>query len=99
MFTCPIAGTRPRGKTAEEDEALRRELLADEKERAEHVMLVDLARNDMGRISEFGTVKVTDFMNVRNYSHVMHIVSMVEGRKKGSYHPFVCWHPSFRLER
>ena len=61
MFTCPIAGTRPRGKTVEEDEALHRELLADEKERAEHVMLVDLARNDMGRISEFGTVKVTDF--------------------------------------
>lgn len=88
VFTCPIAGTRPRGKTVEEDEALHRELLADEKERAEHVMLVDLARNDMGRISEFGTVKVTDFMNVRNYSHVMHIVSMVEGRKKGSYHPF-----------
>lgn len=88
VFTCPIAGTRPRGKTAEEDEALRRELLADEKERAEHVMLVDLARNDMGRISEFGTVKVTDFMSVRNYSHVMHIVSMVEGRKKGSFHPF-----------
>ena len=80
--------TRPRGKSEEEDEALRRELLADEKERAEHVMLVDLARNDMGRISEFGTVKVTDFMSVRNYSHVMHIVSMVEGRKKGSYHPF-----------
>ena len=88
LSTFPLAGTRPRGKTAEEDEALRRELLADEKERAEHVMLVDLARNDMGRISEFGTVKVTDFMNVRNYSHVMHIVSMVEGRKKGSYHPF-----------
>ncbi len=88
VFTCPIAGTRPRGKSEEEDEALRRELLADEKERAEHVMLVDLARNDMGRISEFGTVKVTDFMSVRNYSHVMHIVSMVEGRKKGSYHPF-----------
>lgn len=88
VFTCPIAGTRPRGKTKEEDEALRKELLADEKERAEHVMLVDLARNDMGRISEFGTVKVTDFMSVRNYSHVMHIVSMVEGRKKGSFHPF-----------
>ena len=79
MITCPIAGTRPRGKTVEEDEALRRELLADEKERAEHVMLVDLARNDMGRISEFGTVKVTDFMNVRNYSHVMHIGSTVRG--------------------
>ena len=88
LSTFPLAGTRPRGKTVEEDEALHRELLADEKERAEHVMLVDLARNDMGRISEFGTVKVTDFMNVRNYSHVMHIVSMVEGRKKGSYHPF-----------
>lgn len=88
VFTCPIAGTRPRGKTKEEDEALRAELLADEKERAEHVMLVDLARNDMGRISEFGMVKVTDFMNVRNYSHVMHIVSMVEGRKKGNFHPF-----------
>lgn len=88
VFTCPIAGTRPRGKTPEQDELLRKELLADEKERAEHVMLVDLARNDMGRISEFGTVKVTDFMSVRNYSHVMHIVSMVEGRKKGTFHPF-----------
>ena len=87
VFTCPIAGTRPRGKTAEEDEALKRELLSDEKEKAEHVMLVDLARNDMGRISEFGTVKVTDFMNVQKYSHVMHIVSMVEGRKKGEFHP------------
>lgn len=88
VFTCPIAGTRPRGKTKEEDDALHKELLADEKERAEHVMLVDLARNDMGHISEFGTVKVTDFMSVKNYSHVMHIVSMVEGRKKGSFHPF-----------
>ena len=88
VFTCPIAGTRPRGKTKEEDDALHKELLADEKERAEHVMLVDLARNDMGRISEFGTVKVTDFMSVKKYSHVMHIVSMVEGRKKGSFHPF-----------
>ena len=87
VFTCPIAGTRPRGKTAEEDEALKKELLSDEKEKAEHVMLVDLARNDMGRISEFGTVKVTDFMNVQKYSHVMHIVSMVEGRKKGEFHP------------
>ena len=87
VFTCPIAGTRPRGKTAEEDEALKKELLSDEKEKAEHVMLVDLARNDMGRISEFGTVKVTDFMSVQKYSHVMHIVSMVEGRKKGEFHP------------
>ena len=88
VYTCPIAGTRPRGKDAEEDKRLRDDLLADEKERAEHVMLVDLARNDMGRISRFGTVKVTQFMNVQNYSHVMHIVSLVEGKKKESYHPF-----------
>lgn len=88
VYTCPIAGTRPRGKDEAEDERLTEELLADEKERAEHVMLVDLARNDMGRISEFGTVKVTEFMQVQYYSHVMHIVSLVEGKKKGSYHPF-----------
>ena len=88
VFTCPIAGTRRRGVDAEEDALLKDELLQDEKERAEHVMLVDLARNDMGRISEFGTVKVTQFMEVQNYSHVMHIVSQVEGRKKGEFHPF-----------
>lgn len=87
VYTCPIAGTRKRGKDDAEDEALKEDLLNDEKERAEHVMLVDLARNDMGRISEFGTVKVTQFMEVQNYSHVMHIVSMVEGRKKGCFHP------------
>ncbi len=87
VFTCPIAGTRKRGKDAEEDALLKADLLGDEKERAEHVMLVDLARNDMGRIAEFGTVKVTQFMDVQNYSHVMHIVSMVEGRKKGEFHP------------
>lgn len=87
VFTCPIAGTRRRGKDAEEDAVLKADLLGDEKERAEHVMLVDLARNDMGRIAEFGTVKVTQFMEVQNYSHVMHIVSMVEGRKKGEFHP------------
>ncbi|MDE5966376.1 MAG: anthranilate synthase component I [Lachnospiraceae bacterium] len=87
VFTCPIAGTRPRGGSAEEDVRLKKELLADEKECAEHVMLVDLARNDMGRIAQLGTVKVTDFMKIREYSHVMHIVSMVEGRKKGSFHP------------
>ena len=87
VYTCPIAGTRRRGVDAEEDALLRDELLRDEKERAEHVMLVDLARNDMGRISEFGTVKVTQFMEVQNYSHVMHIVSMVEGKKKGEFHP------------
>lgn len=88
VYTCPIAGTRRRGVDSEEDALLKDELLQDEKERAEHVMLVDLARNDMGRISEFGTVKVTQFMEVQNYSHVMHIVSMVEGRKKGEFHPF-----------
>lgn len=87
VFTCPIAGTRKRGRDAAEDELLKQELLQDEKECAEHVMLVDLARNDMGRIAEFGTVKVTRFMEVQNYSHVMHITSMVEGRKKGNFHP------------
>ncbi len=87
VFTCPIAGTRKRGIDAAEDARLKEELLHDEKERAEHVMLVDLARNDMGRIAEFGTVKVTQFMEVQNYSHVMHITSQVEGRKKGEFHP------------
>ena len=88
VYTCPIAGTRRRGKDAKEDMELERELIGDEKERAEHVMLVDLARNDMGRISQIGTVKVTDFMRIQRYSHVMHIVSMVEGKKHGEYHPF-----------
>ena len=75
----PIAGTRWRGATKEEDDALAAELLADEKERAEHVMLIDLARNDVGRISKPGTVKVEDRMTVERYSHVMHIVSNVTG--------------------
>ena len=87
VYTCPIAGTRKRGKDEDEDIRLERELLADEKERAEHVMLVDLARNDMGRISEIGTVRVAQFMNIQRYSHVMHIVSLVEGKKNGNYHP------------
>lgn len=76
----PIAGTRPRGATPEEDEALARELLADEKERAEHVMLVDLGRNDVGRVAEPGTVNVDSLMHIEKYSHVMHIVSHVTGR-------------------
>jgi anthranilate synthase component I len=76
----PIAGTRKRGKDEEEDEGNAADLLADPKERAEHLMLVDLARNDVGRASEFGSVKVTDFMTIERYSHVMHIVSNVEGR-------------------
>jgi anthranilate synthase component 1 len=76
----PIAGTRPRGTTPDDDVRIERELLADPKERAEHVMLVDLGRNDLGRISEPGTVRVTARMAVERYSHVMHIVSNVEGR-------------------
>jgi len=75
----PIAGTRPRGQTPEEDDRLTAELLADPKERAEHVMLVDLARNDVGRVCQFNTVRLTDFMITERYSHVMHIVSNVEG--------------------
>ena len=75
----PIAGTRPRGADAAEDEALEKELLADPKERAEHVMLVDLGRNDLGRVCRPGSVKVTELMVIERYSHVMHIVSQVEG--------------------
>jgi anthranilate synthase component 1 len=75
----PIAGTRARGDTLEEDVRLEKELLADEKERAEHLMLVDLARNDIGRVCRYGSVRVTEFMVVERYSHVMHIVSDVEG--------------------
>ena len=78
----PIAGTRPRGKTREEDLALSVELLADPKERAEHVQLMDLGRNDVGRVAQTGTVKVTDNMMIERYSHVMHIVSNVEGKLK-----------------
>ena len=78
----PIAGTRPRGTTEVEDQAMADEMLNDEKERAEHVMLVDLGRNDVGRVSEFGSVKVDRLMFVERYSHVMHIVSAIEGRLK-----------------
>ena len=75
----PIAGTRPRGATAEADALMVAELASDEKERAEHVMLVDLGRNDVGRIAEYGTVQVSDFMTVERYSHVFHLVSQVDG--------------------
>jgi anthranilate synthase component 1 len=78
----PIAGTRPRGADANADAALVDELLADPKERAEHVMLVDLGRNDLGRVCEYGTVRVSDFFTIEKYSHVMHIVSHVEGKLK-----------------
>jgi anthranilate synthase component 1 len=81
----PIAGTRPRGKTPEEDQALADELLADPKELAEHLMLLDLGRNDVGRVAKIGTVKVTDQMMVERYSHVMHIVSNIEGELNPEY--------------
>ncbi len=76
----PLAGTRPRGRTEEEDDRLAAELLADPKERAEHIMLVDLGRNDMGRVARFGTVQLSDVMSVERYSHVMHLCSNVTGR-------------------
>ena len=78
--TRPIAGTRPRGRIDAEDKRLEKELLRCKKERAEHLMLVDLGRNDLGRVSQFGSVKLTEFMNIERYSHVMHIVSNVQGK-------------------
>jgi anthranilate synthase component 1 len=84
----PIAGTRPRGRDEAEDNALAAELLADEKERAEHVMLVDLGRNDLGRVCEYGTVRVPHMMIVERYSHVMHIVSQVQGRLRAGLSAF-----------
>jgi anthranilate synthase component 1 len=80
VTTTPIAGTRPRGATAEQDARIAAELLEDPKERAEHVMLVDMGRNDIGRVCEYGSVQVDDFMVIEHYSHVMHIVSGVSGR-------------------
>ena len=88
VTTHPIAGTRPRGATPEEDDALAAELLADEKERAEHIMLVDLGRNDVGRVAEPGTVRVDQLMEIERYSHVMHIVSRVSGRLRADRTPF-----------
>jgi anthranilate synthase component I len=84
----PIAGTRPRGRTEDEDLANEKDLLADPKERAEHVMLVDLARNDLGRVCDFGSVQVKDLMIIERYSHVMHIVSQVEGRMRKDRTPY-----------
>jgi anthranilate synthase component 1 len=88
IYTNPIAGTRPRGKSAEEDVQLENELRNDEKELAEHKMLVDLSRNDMGRICEIGSVKVTKFMEVERYQFVMHLVSEVSGNLLPGAHPF-----------
>jgi anthranilate synthase component 1 len=84
----PIAGTRPRGKTEEQDVKNEEDLLADPKERAEHVMLVDLARNDLGRVCDYGSVQVKDLMIIERYSHVMHIVSQVEGRLSADKTPY-----------
>jgi anthranilate synthase component 1 len=91
----PIAGTRPRGENHQEDERLAEELLADPKERAEHVMLVDLGRNDVGRVATVGTVEVTDLMVVEYYSHVMHLVSHVEGDLAAGLDMFDVLHASF----
>lgn len=85
LHTFPLAGTRPRGKTPEEDAALEADLLADEKELAEHNMLVDLGRNDIGKISEFGSVKVEKYHSIEKYSHVMHIGSTVAGKIRDEY--------------
>jgi len=83
----PIAGTRPRAADPEEDRRREAELCADEKERAEHVMLVDLGRNDLGRVSEFGSVEVRELMKVERYSHVMHLVSALESRLRPELEP------------
>lgn len=88
VTTCPIAGTRKRGATEQEDAMLAEDLLNDPKEQAEHVMLVDLGRNDMGRVAKIGTVRVPTMMTVRNYSHVMHLVSLVEGEKESHVDSF-----------
>lgn len=82
LETCPIAGSRPRGATPEEDDLLEKDLLSDEKELAEHMMLVDLGRNDIGRISEFGSVKPVEMMKVARYSHIMHITTTVQGKAR-----------------
>jgi anthranilate synthase component 1 len=87
VSTHPIAGSRPRGATPDEDERLARELIENEKERAEHVMLVDLGRNDVGRVSLPGTVHVDDLMSIEKYSHIMHIVSNVVGDLRPDLRP------------
>jgi anthranilate synthase component 1 len=98
--TRPIAGSRPRGKSSEEDLQFEKDLLKDEKELAEHVMLVDLARNDLGRVCDFGTVKVNQFKRIERYSHIMHIVSDVTGqlqKGKTAYDAFQACFPAGTL--
>ncbi len=95
VITRPIAGTRKRGLTPEKDEGLEEELLRDEKEKAEHIMLVDLGRNDLGRVCEYGTVQVSEFMRIEKYSHVMHIVSEVRGRLKRGKDMYDCLRAAF----
>ncbi len=91
----PLAGTRKRGRTKEEDLMMERDLLADEKERAEHIMLVDLGRNDVGRVAEIGSVKVTELMGVERYSHVMHIVSNIQGSLASGKNAFDVFRAAF----
>jgi anthranilate synthase component 1 len=91
----PIAGTRPRGRTAEEDRRLEEELRASDKERAEHVMLVDLGRNDVGRVCEYGSVETNEYMLVERYSQVMHLVSNVRGRARAGLAPLDVVRASF----
>jgi anthranilate synthase component 1 len=88
VMTRPLAGTRPRGKNQDEDLRLEKELLSDEKERAEHIMLVDLGRNDIGRVSQKGSVEVSDLMEVERYSHVMHLVTHVQGKLRSDMNAF-----------
>lgn len=95
VLTHPIAGSRPRGAGVEEDQALGEELLADEKERAEHLMLVDLARNDLARVCRPGSVEVTEFMSVQRFSHIMHLVSTVEGTLRKESSPIDAFRSTF----
>lgn len=95
VLTHPIAGSRPRGATIDEDQQHARELLADEKERAEHLMLVDLARNDLLRVCEAGSVEVTEFMRIERFSHIMHIVSTVEGQVRDGQNPVDVFRATF----
>jgi anthranilate synthase component 1 len=95
VSTRPIAGTRKRGRGRDEDKEMEEELRSDGKERAEHVMLVDLGRNDIGRVSKFGSIKVTDFMGVEKYSHVQHLVTNVMGRMRDDKDAFDAFRATF----